>query len=85
MTYWYLSFVDKHRPAGDRFVGAAIVKADSMEHAMKVTWEKGINPGGEIMGFEILPHYEHIVFQHNLIDRLLSREELEAVDRAHMQ
>ena len=65
MAWFYLSFADD-----DAFRGACVVEAASAEDAVTVSWQRGINPGGEIMLIETddeppLPKY-----------RLLSKEEI---------
>lgn len=43
---WYLSFA---RP--DVFLGGCVVEADSLELAVQEATRLGINPGGEVLGF----------------------------------
>lgn len=50
MTVYWLSFADPQRPKGERFLGAAVVEADTFAEAIKRSWSHGCNPGGEIQG-----------------------------------
>lgn len=47
---WWLSFADGARPQGQQFLGVAIVPADDMIAAVRLTHRLGINPGGEVRG-----------------------------------
>lgn len=51
IVYWYISFCDPDRPEGEQFLGAAIVKAPSLHHAITVSHLTGCNPGGEAVVF----------------------------------
>jgi len=46
-VWLYLSFADK------TFLGAVILKARGVTHAVNACWQKQINPGGEVLCFEI--------------------------------
>jgi hypothetical protein len=69
--WFYLSFADGRRPKGFQWLGAAFVKATTFEKAMWTAWLLRINPGGEVMGYEIerLPPEEYR-------NRLLTRSDL---------
>lgn len=45
--WWYLSF------SGGRFLGAAVVLAPGMIHAVQRCHRLGINPGGQVLGMAI--------------------------------
>jgi hypothetical protein len=70
--YWWLSFADPHRPEGTQFLGVAIVEADSFLSAHSQCNRLGINPGGEIRGFEL-----GAVPDKRDMNRLLTRDEAE--------
>jgi hypothetical protein len=53
MTLWWLSFVDPHRPEGTRFLGVALVEAETMADALRRAWSSGCNPGGEVEAYEL--------------------------------
>lgn len=65
VTLW-LSFADD-----DGFLGVVILKTLGFTHAFIETKTRGINPGGEIKGFEIDP--ENIDAKY--FNRLLTRDE----------
>lgn len=71
----YMSFVDPKKPAGQRFLGACLVHAESFEEAIKEAWRRGCNPGGEVMGLEpeFLP-------SEKWYNRLLSKEQLDEME-----
>lgn len=48
MGYFYLSFCDVTKPAGQHFLGATVVRAKNERGAVAKATELGINPGGEI-------------------------------------
>ena len=75
MKTWGLSFADGQRPRGSQFLGVVIVRANSFIEAVQLTHRLGINPGGEVQGWEwsnVVPG----VFR----DRLLTRAEAEECD-----
>jgi hypothetical protein len=74
VTFW-LSFADPGRPKGTQFLGVAIVNADDFLAAVRKAHALGINPGGEVQGFEtpLLPAAKYL-------DRLLTKEEAEKAD-----
>lgn len=49
-TWWWLSFCDATKPAGTQFLGVAVVRGLGLGDAIAAAHEKGINPGGEVMG-----------------------------------
>lgn len=69
----WMSFCDPNLTEGNKFLGVIITKAKGLAHAVEKTHDLGINPGGEIMSFEI---EDEIDIAHH--DRLLSREDMKA-------
>lgn len=52
--WFWLSFADPTRPAGEQFLGACIVEAPDPISAVQMSWALGCNPGGEVK-FAVLP------------------------------
>lgn len=77
MSQFYMSFVDNHRPAGDQFVGALLLEADSLEEAITASWLLELNPGGEIAAVEIPAAVGRI--PDSFMNRLLTKAEAEAL------
>ena len=48
-----MSFVDPDKPEGSRFIGVSIVEAPHFIVAHTAAWERGCNPGGEVLINEI--------------------------------
>lgn len=76
--WWWLSFADPARPRGTQFLGAAIVRGLCLGSALDMARYLRINPGGEVEGHEIPASIE---MPARFTDRLLTREECEALDR----
>lgn len=84
LSLWWLSFVDPDRaaprgqqvPGGPGFLGVAIVEATDLMSAVRLSHERGCNPGGEVQAFGPLPR-EGIPEQ--FWHRVLSQAEAEAV------
>jgi hypothetical protein len=74
---WFLSFCDEEKPEGERFVGASVVEADSVEEATREAWRKGCNPGVDMLAIEFPAD---VPVPDECLNRLMSREELEAYD-----
>lgn len=74
----WLSFADGLKPEGSQFLGVAIVKADTLAAAVRDTWERGINPGGEVMGFHV-PERAADTLGEADIGRLLTKDEANAL------
>jgi len=53
MTQWWLSFADPELPKGTQFLGVAIVEAESFHQALQLSHAIGVNPGGEVCGYEL--------------------------------
>jgi hypothetical protein len=51
--WWWLSFVDEDMPAGQRFVGVAIVQGHGVASAASRAHELGVNPGGAVKALEL--------------------------------
>lgn len=71
MSIWYLSFATDE----DGFMGGVYTEADDMEAAVIKCHTLGINPGGEVLGFEAPPT---IPLKPEYMDRLLDRAGVEA-------
>ena len=77
-TWWWLSFADDSRPAGQRFLGACLVQAVDIVDACKQAHRHGINPGGQVLGHAVAARK---VIPDGWTERLLSRQECEELDR----
>lgn len=53
MKWFYLSFCDEDRPAGEKFLGACIVRGTDIARAAEEAWTRGCNPGGQVLGVDI--------------------------------
>lgn len=73
MTYFYISFAN-----GEKFLGATVIQADSVEHSIEVATANGLNPGGEAAIIEVPQDYEPTPNMLGMIGRLVSKEELVA-------
>jgi len=73
VMWWWLSFCDPEKPAGQRFVGVTLVRGSAFLQAVQEAHRLGINPGGEVKGTQIpepAPKFRN---------RLLGREETENI------
>jgi len=77
MSTWWLSFADPERPKGTQFLGVIVIEAASFEEAILKTWALKLDPGGEVMGYEMDEREQLDEKYHN---RLLSAKELEEAD-----
>lgn len=68
---WWLSFAGFEE--GNK--GMILVEAPTFVHAVARTWKLAINPGGEVMGFEIAPGGKDDIFPH---ETLISTETLKS-------
>lgn len=50
VRWWWLSFADATRPTGTQCLGVSIVRAMSLQEAVKAAWVMDCNPGGEVFG-----------------------------------
>lgn len=76
--WWWLSFTDPDRPTGQQALGACMVEATNEATAMVRAHELGINPGGQIALAG--PLQKEQIPPEQPLNRLLSREEVAAVD-----
>ena len=74
MAWMWCSFADPDLPAGQQFLGVAIVEAEDVVTAAMQAHLLGINPGGEVMGV-LLP--DDLLPPEHWRNRLLTREEAE--------
>ena len=71
LNYVFMSFRD---PAINKNLGVCIVIAKNLRNATEISWAKGINPGGEIAGYNLTDAQFKI---ENLeLNRLYTREEM---------
>jgi hypothetical protein len=87
-NYWWLSFADLNKPEGEQFLGATILRGNSLVEVTKEAWRREINPGGEIKGSMISPKdFLEIIEKYPEIDeyrgRLVGKEEL--IKEGHLQ
>lgn len=68
----WMSFCDTSKPKGEQFLGVIITKALGPVHALKKTHQMKINPGGEVMSYEVT----EIQNFNKVSDRLLNKKQL---------
>jgi hypothetical protein len=68
--WWWLSFVKR-----DRFRGVAIVAGEQLADALRESRRRGINPGGQVAGWQI-PADKLAEFPERYRNRLLLRDEV---------
>lgn len=78
LPYFWLSFADPDLPKGKQFLGVIVIKAIDFLDAIKEASGKGINPGGEVVGNEVVGDLAKIPEEY--IGRLLTRDEAQALD-----
>lgn len=76
---FYLSFADPDRPKGTQFLGACVIRAESILDAANRARDLGANPGGEVMGHAIEAKTAALVDE-RWQNRLLSKEDVIAMD-----
>lgn len=55
--WWWLSFVGEcQRDGGSTFAGVVMVLAPNMIVALRQALHYGLNPGGEVLGYPLLPY-----------------------------
>ena len=81
MSYWWMSFCDPERPEGTRFLGALVIYACNETEAIEKSHLLKLNPGGEVMFFEIPRKYEYRIPIEWIDCKLLSREECDEFDK----
>lgn len=77
MTYWYLSFALEKARGG--FRGATVVEARDEMSALATATMRGLNPGGEVAILEVLPEEEDEPDIRQMLNRLVRREEMDAM------
>jgi hypothetical protein len=69
----WMSFCDPEKPKGQQFLGVVVMKTLGIAHAIDRAWKLGINPGGEVLGYEmdgseINPdHFDKLLTQDDLV------------------
>lgn len=75
--WFWLSFCDTDKPEGERFLGGCLVQGADFGDAVHEAHRLGINPGGEVAGWEIEDGMETDPdFDPTKTNRLLSLEEI---------
>ena len=77
--WWALSFA-----VSGKNLGVVVVRARGFLMAHRVADLLGVNPGGEILGFELGPSLPAVVTP-DMTSRLMTKEEMEAIDAAAME
>lgn len=80
-SWFWLSFADARLPKGSQFLGVVVIAADTFLEAVVLTHALGLNPGGEVEGFPIT---RGLVPHPRWLDRLLNREEAEALNSVEL-
>ena len=75
---WMMSFCDPDRPAGTQYLGGAVIQAPTLAAAITRSHVLKVNPGGEVATAGPLPA---AWIGPEWRDRLLTREEVEAIPR----
>lgn len=64
MPVFWLSFADGNKPKGQQCLGCVITEEHAdIEEAAEACWDKGCNPGGEVVGWdtpEALPEWNDL-------------------------
>lgn len=81
MSLYWLSFCDAEKPEGEQFLGAAIVRAVCLSHAVAASHLSDCNPGGEVQGIA-MPASLAARVTDEWLGRLLSREDIARFDAA---
>lgn len=77
-SLWWLSFCDPTMPKGSKFLGAIALEVPAGIDPIRHAWNMNLNPGGEVMFGEV-PADQHKLFPDSVRNRLLSRQEAEAL------
>lgn len=72
--WWWLSFCDPNLPQGNRFLGVIVIEAMDIKDACDRAWDMKINPGGEVLGYELSKSFLEAIKVEDR-QRLLSKEE----------
>ena len=79
LSYFWLSFVDRDRPKGQRSLGAIFMQGDDIAEVLARSRVLGIHPGGEVAAWQcFFPRSMRIPLP---LDKLLSRAECEQFGR----
>ncbi len=81
MALWWCSFCDPDKPHGSQFLGALVIRADSVYEISSRAWELGLNPGGEVLMYQIPEYYVQRVPQEWIETRLITKEECDAFEK----
>ena len=73
--YLWLSFCDTRKPEGEQFLGVIVTENGPIPETIARLCKMGINPGGEIHGFE----YESEHVDPKFMNVLLTREQAEGL------
>lgn len=76
MPYFWLSFCDEDKPAGEHFLGVAILQAHDVIEAVSTAHRLKINPGGQVASWELPVDYE---LPEQFKERLLSKSDIETL------
>jgi len=79
MNLFYVSFADRGRAKGDRFLGACVVEGRDIREASERATALRIHPGGEILGVPVEPETAPLI-DAKWKNRLLTREECAVMD-----
>lgn len=90
--FYYMSFADTTKPEGAQYLGSCVVRIEATiwpdvatdkrmlsAFACRLAWRYGCNPGGQVLG-GLVP--EDVVVPPAFLHRLLTREDVEAMDAA---
>lgn len=81
MGYVWMSFCDPTRSKGEHFLGALIIRADEIEQALHRSWMLELNPGGEVMSYEIPEEYHERIPPEWVETRLITKSECDEFER----
>jgi hypothetical protein len=82
MAWRWMSFCDPARPKGSKFLGALLIEAADSDDALMRSHLLGLNPGGEVVSFEVPQEYVARI-EPAMTYRLLSRAECETFERKY--
>jgi hypothetical protein len=81
MGYYWMSFCDPKNLVGSKFLGALIIKASDDLEAVRRSWSLGLNPGGEVVFYEIPKQYESRIPDDWVESRLINRAECDEFEK----
>jgi len=70
MKWFYLSYA-----VPGKFMGAVILRGESVEDAAEKARERGLSPGGQVLGIEVPSHLPPWPYR----NRLLTKEDIDAI------